>query len=179
MEVEFLFAGYWLAVAGGGAEGPLLNSCDDGFVDAVAESAGHLDVCDFSGGVDDDVEDDVALGAAGKHGEVRLWRGEIAGQSDVDVAFAERVRAGGGVRIGRGGGVGIGRGGVGLQLLSRWGGKRRVRCDLLRYGLRIGCRGLNGSAAGEIGDHEIGAALVARKADGSDEGRALMDKNDE
>ena len=73
MEVEFLFAGYGLAVSGGGVEGPLLDGCDDGFVDAVAEAAGHLDVGDLAGGVDDDVEDDVALGAAGEGGEVRLW----------------------------------------------------------------------------------------------------------
>ena len=100
MEVEFLFAGYGLAVSGSGAEGPLLDGCDDDLVDAVAEAAGHLDVGDFSGGVDDDVEDDVALGAAGKDGEIGLWRGEVAGKRDVDVAFSEGVRARGGVRVG-------------------------------------------------------------------------------
>ena len=73
MEAEFLFAGYGLAVAGGGFERPLLDCSDDGFVDAVAEAAGHFDVCDFSRGVDDDVEDDIAFGAAGKDGQVGLW----------------------------------------------------------------------------------------------------------
>ncbi len=73
MEVEFLFAGYGLAVSGGGVEGPLLDGRDDGFVDAVAQTAGHLDVGNFACGVDDDVEDDVALGAAGEGGEVGLW----------------------------------------------------------------------------------------------------------
>ena len=46
-------------------KGPLLDSRDDGLVDAVAEAAGHFDVGDFAGGVDNDVEDDVALGAGG------------------------------------------------------------------------------------------------------------------
>ena len=64
MEVEFLFAGYGLSVASGGVKGPLLNGCNDGFVDAVTEAAGHLDVGDFAGGVDDDVEDNIAFGAA-------------------------------------------------------------------------------------------------------------------
>lgn len=89
MEVKLLFAGHGLAVPGGGMEGPLLDGCDDGFVDAVAEAAGHFDVGDFSCRVDDDVEDDVAFGAAREHGEVRLWRGKVACPRDVDVAFAE------------------------------------------------------------------------------------------
>ena len=72
MEAEFLFAGYGLAVACGGVEGPLLDGGDDGFVDAVTQAAGHFDVGDFSCGVDDDVEDDVAFGAAWESGEVRL-----------------------------------------------------------------------------------------------------------
>jgi hypothetical protein len=100
VEVEFLLAGYGLAISGGGVEGPLLDRGDDGFVDAVAQAAGHLDVGDLAAGVDDDVEDDVAFGAAGESGEVRLWRGEVAGESDVDVAGAEGVRSGGGVRVG-------------------------------------------------------------------------------
>ena len=86
MEVEFLLAGYGLAVAGGGVEGPLLDRGDDGFVDAVAEAAGHFDVGDFAGGVDYHIEDDVALGAAGKSGEIRLGRGKVAGEGDVNVA---------------------------------------------------------------------------------------------
>ena len=72
MEVEFLLAGYGLAVAGGGVEGPLLDRGDDGFVDAVAEAASHFDVGDFSCGVDDDVEDDISLGAAWEGGEIRF-----------------------------------------------------------------------------------------------------------
>ena len=100
MEVEFLFAGYGLAVSSGGVKGPLLDSCNDGFVDAMAQAAGHLDVGDLACGVDDDVEDDVAFGAAGKGGEVRLWCGKVAGEGDVDVAGTEGVRAGGGVRVG-------------------------------------------------------------------------------
>jgi hypothetical protein len=63
MEAEFLLAGDGLSVAGGGFERPLLDCSDDGFVDAVAEAASHFDVGDFSCGVDDDVEDDVAFGA--------------------------------------------------------------------------------------------------------------------
>lgn len=66
MEVELLLAGYGLAVFGGGMKCPLLDSGDDGFVDAVTETAGHLYVCDLSGGVDDDVEDDVACCAIGQ-----------------------------------------------------------------------------------------------------------------
>ena len=100
MEVEFLFAGYGLTVSGGGVEDPLLDRGDDGFVDAVAEAAGHLDVGDFAGGVDDDVEDDVTFCAAGEGGEVRFWRGKVAGECDVDVAGAEGVRAGCGVGVG-------------------------------------------------------------------------------
>ena len=91
MEVEFLLAGYGLAVAGGRVEGPLLDSGDDGFVDAVAEAAGHFDVGDFAGGVDDDVEDDIAFGAAREDGEIWFWCGKVAGERDVDVAFTEGV----------------------------------------------------------------------------------------
>ena len=93
MEVKLLLAGYGLAVFGGGMEGPLLNGCNYVFVNAVAEAAGHLDVSDLSGGVDDDVEDDIAFSAAWKGGEVRFGRGEITNESDVDVAGAERVCA--------------------------------------------------------------------------------------
>jgi len=100
VEVKLLFAGYGLTVFGGGMEGPLLNGCDDGFVDAMAEAAGHLDIGDLAGGVDDDIEDDISLGASGKGGEIGFWRRKVAGEGDVDVAFTERVRAGGGVRIG-------------------------------------------------------------------------------
>ena len=70
MEVKLLFAGYGLAVLGGGVEGPLLDGGDDGFIDAVAKALGDLDVGDLAGGVDDDVEDDVAASAAGQRGEV-------------------------------------------------------------------------------------------------------------
>ena len=108
MKVKFLFAGYGLAVSGSGVEGPLLDCCDDGFVDAVTQAAGHLDVGDFASGVDDNVEDDVAFGAAGQDGEVWLGTGKVAGESNVDVARAQRVRACGGVRVGRGGGVSVG-----------------------------------------------------------------------
>ena len=100
MEVEFLFAGYGLAVPGGGVKGPLLDCGNDGFVDAVPQAAGHLDVGDLAGCVDDDVEDHVPFGAAGKGGEVGLRRWKVAGESDVDVAGTEGVRAGGGVRVG-------------------------------------------------------------------------------
>jgi hypothetical protein len=72
METEFLFAGYGLTVAGGRVEGPLLDGGDDGFIDAVPEAAGHFDVGNFSCGVDDDVEDDVAFCAMGEGGEVRF-----------------------------------------------------------------------------------------------------------
>ena len=37
MEVEFLLAGYGLTIFGGRVEGPLLDDCDDVFVDTVAE----------------------------------------------------------------------------------------------------------------------------------------------
>jgi len=66
VEAKFLFTGYGLAVARGGVEGPLLDGGDDGFVDAVAEAAGDLEVGDFAGGVDDDIDDDVAVGAVGQ-----------------------------------------------------------------------------------------------------------------
>ena len=91
MEVKFLFAGYGLAVSGRRMKGPLLDCCDDGFVDAVAEAAGHFDICDLAGGVDDDVEDDIAFGAAREDGEIWFWCGEVAGERDVDVAFTEGV----------------------------------------------------------------------------------------
>jgi len=86
VEAEFLFAGYRLAVSGGGVEGPLLDGGDDGFVDAVAEAAGHFDIGNFACGVDDDVEDDVAFGAAREGGEVRFGRWEVVGEGYVDVA---------------------------------------------------------------------------------------------
>ena len=68
MEVKFLFAGYGLTVSGRWVEGPLLDRCDDGFVDAIAQAAGHLYVGDLAGGIDDDVEDDIAFGAVGQGG---------------------------------------------------------------------------------------------------------------
>lgn len=89
MEVEFLLAGYGLAVFGGGMEGPLLNGGDDVFIDAVAETAGHFYVGDLACGVDDDVEDDVAFGAMWERGEIRFRRREVTYQSDVDVSGAE------------------------------------------------------------------------------------------
>ncbi len=73
---EFLFAGDGLAVFCRGVEGPLLDGGDDGLVDAVAQAAGDLDVGDLAGGVDDYVEDDVAVGAVGERGEVGLRRGK-------------------------------------------------------------------------------------------------------
>ena len=100
MEAEFLLAGYGLAVSGSGFEGPLLDGCDDGFVDAMTEAAGHLDVGDLTCCVDDNVEDDVTLSASWEWGEIRFWRGKVAGESDIDVAFAEGVSAGGGVWVG-------------------------------------------------------------------------------
>ena len=86
MEVEFLLAGDGLAVFRGWVKGPLLDGCNDAFVDAVAETAGHFDVGDLARGVDDNVEDDVAFGAVREGGEVGLRRGKVADQSDVDVA---------------------------------------------------------------------------------------------
>jgi len=86
VEVEFLLAGDGLAVFRGWVKGPLLDGCNDAFVDAVAETTGHFDVGDLARGVDDNVEDDVAFGAAGEGGEIRLRRGKVADQSDVDVA---------------------------------------------------------------------------------------------
>ena len=68
MEVELLLAGYGFAVACGRMEGPLLDGRNDGLVDAVAQAAGYLQVGDLSGGVDDDVDDDVAFCAAGQCG---------------------------------------------------------------------------------------------------------------
>jgi len=100
VEVKLLFAGYGLAISGGGMEGPLLDGGDDSFVDAVAQAAGHLDVGDLACRVDDDVEDDVALGAVRKNGEVRLRGGKVGGERDVDVAFAQGVRASRGVGVG-------------------------------------------------------------------------------
>ena len=102
VEVKLLLAGYRLAVFRCGMEGPLLNRCDDVFVDAVAEAAGHLDVSDLTGGVDDDVEDDIALCAAWERGEVRFGCGEVTDESDVDVAGAEGVCTCGGVGLGGG-----------------------------------------------------------------------------
>jgi hypothetical protein len=56
---------------------PLLNGCNDGFIDSVTEPAGHFDVGDPARGVDNDIEDDVAFGAVREGGEVRLWRGKV------------------------------------------------------------------------------------------------------
>ena len=86
VEVKLLFAGDGLAISGRWLESPLLDSSDHCFVDAVAEAAGHFDVGDFACRVDDDVEDDVSFGAARESGEIRLGRGKVAGEGDVDVA---------------------------------------------------------------------------------------------
>ena len=88
-----MLASYGLAVACGRVEGPLLDGCNDDFVDAVAQAAGYLQVRDFSGGIDDDIDDYIAFCAVGKRGEIGLWRGEEAGQSYVDIAGAECVGA--------------------------------------------------------------------------------------
>jgi hypothetical protein len=179
VEMKFLFARYGLAVPGGWVEGPLLDCCDDGFVDAVTQAAGHLDVGDFAGGIDDDIEDDVALGAAGEHGQVRLGGGKVAGESNVDVARAQRVRACGGVRVGRGGGVGVWRGCGGFRLLGGRSRDRPIRFNLLRKSFWIRCCSLDGGAARQVGDAEVGSMFVTGKADGGDERRALVDQNEE
>ena len=130
--MELLFAGHGLAVSGGWVEGPLLDGGDNGFVDAVAKAAGHFDVGDFAGGVDYDIEDDVALGAAGKSGEIRLGRGEVAGEGNVDVAGSKRVGAGRGVGVGRGWGIGVGGRGSCFWLLGWWRWNGCIGLDLLR-----------------------------------------------
>ena len=176
MEVEFLFAGYGVAVFGGGVEGPLLDGGDDGFVDAVAEAAGHLDVGDLSGGVDDDVEDDVAFGAAGECGEIRVGAGEVAGEGDVDVAGAEGVvrlwwsRASvwrWSLLLGETAFVFCLRGDLGaaMSCSAGWG-----------WLFGLACCGLRGGAAGQVGEHEVGAVVGAGEADGGDPGGAVVDE---
>jgi hypothetical protein len=179
VKVKFLFAGYGLAVSGSGVEGPLLDCCDDGFVDAVTQAAGHLDVGDFASGVDDNVEDDVAFGAAGQDGEIRLGSRKVTGESDVDVARAQGIRASGGVGVRRGGGVGVWRGCGGFRLLGWRGWDWPIRFNLLRKRFRVRCGRLGGGAAGQVSDAEVGSVLVAREADGSNEGGALVNQNEE
>jgi len=177
VEVKLLLAGYGLTVFGSRVEGPLLHGRDDGFVDAVAEAAGHFDVGDLSGGVDDDVEDDIAFCASGKSGEVRLGRGKVADESDVDVAFAEGVCAGGGVGLRGGGGLRVGRGCGFFQLRLGWSGERGGGFGLFGSGFGVGCGGLHRGAAGRVGEQEVGAVLAAGQAQGSDPGGALMDQD--
>lgn len=100
VEVEFLLARHGLAVFGSGAEGPLLDGRDYRFVDAMAEAAGHFDVGDFAGGVDDDIEDYVTLCAAWKDGQIGPGCRKVARQRNVDVARAKGVGARGGVGVG-------------------------------------------------------------------------------
>ena len=88
MEVKFLLAGYGLTVSGRWVKDPLLDGCDDGFIDSVTQTACHFDVGDPAGGIDHDVEDDVAFGALREYGEVRVWGWKVAGESDVDVTGA-------------------------------------------------------------------------------------------
>lgn len=76
MKVELLLAGYGLAVACGWVKGPLLDGRNYGFVDAMAQAAGYFQIRDFSCRIDDDIDDDIAFCAAGKNGEIGLWRGE-------------------------------------------------------------------------------------------------------
>jgi hypothetical protein len=178
VEVKFLLAGYRLPVSGRRMEGPLLDCCDDGFVDAVAETAGHFDICDSACCVDDDVEDDIAFGAAREDGEIWLWCGEVAGERDVDVALTEGVCTCGGVRVWRGWGVGVGRDCGGLRLRRGWS-RERIGSNYLRHRFWIGCCGLNRSAARKIGDHEVGAVLVAGETDGRDERGSLMNEDGE
>jgi hypothetical protein len=47
-------------------EGPLLNRCDDVFVDAVAKAAGHFDIGNLAGRIDNDVQDHIAFCASGE-----------------------------------------------------------------------------------------------------------------
>jgi hypothetical protein len=88
VEVKLLLAGDGLAIFRGWVEGPLLNGCDDVFIDAVAEATGHFYVGYLARGVDDDIEDDIAFGAVREGGEIGLWRGKVIDQGDVDVARA-------------------------------------------------------------------------------------------
>jgi len=174
VEVELLFAGYGMAVSGGGVEGPLLNDCNNSLVDAVTEAAGHLDIGDLTGGVNNDIEDDVSFCATGKSREVGLWRWKVAGECDVDVAFTERVCSGCGVGVGGSWRVGVRRVCIGFQLWRGWRWERSAGSGL-RGGFRVGCGRLDRSAAGKVGDHEIGAVLVAGEANRGDEGGALVD----
>ena len=87
--------------------------------------------------------------AAGGGVGVWLWRGSWCWASGCVASFALV------------GGVGAG---VGLRL--GWGS-----------GFRIGCGGLHGGAAGQVGDAEVGAVLVAGQADGGDPGGALVDED--
>lgn len=88
MEVEFLFTGYWLAISCGGVKSPLLNSGDNGFVNAMAKAAGHFDIGDLAGDVDDYVENHISFCAAWKNGEVGFGGGEVTGAGYVDVSGA-------------------------------------------------------------------------------------------
>ena len=63
-----MLAGYWLAIFSGWVKGPLVDGCDNAFVDSVTQTTGHFDVGDLACRVDDDVEDDVAFGAVRERG---------------------------------------------------------------------------------------------------------------
>jgi hypothetical protein len=108
VKVEFLLARYGLAVAFGWVECPLLNCCNDGLVDAMAQPASDLQIRDLSGGIDDDIYDDIAFRAAGKRGQIRFRCGEEARESYVDVAGTEGVGTDGGVRLRGDGRVSVG-----------------------------------------------------------------------
>src|ERR1700755_1727615 len=109
--MQLLLTGDRLAVFGSRMEGPLLHRCYYVFINTVAQTACHLDICDLASCVNNDIEDNVALGATRKHREIGLRGWKVAGQSYVDVARAQRVCTCGGVGLSGSWGVGVGGGG--------------------------------------------------------------------
>src|SRR5262249_51931085 len=88
VEAELLLAGYGLAVAVGGVEGPLAYGGDDGVVDGLLDALDELEVGDAAVLVDGDVEDDVGFTSAGHLRQVGPWAREEFCERDADVAGA-------------------------------------------------------------------------------------------
>ena len=63
--------------------------------------------------------------------------------------------------------------------MNWWRGEWGVGCNELRLSFRGGRRSLDGSAAGQIGDHQIGAVFTAGEADGGDPRGVLVDQGSE
>ena len=84
VKVQLLHAGNGVAVLGRGVKGPGLQGADHAGFDAVTKGMENGQIGDLSGGIDGNVDDDVALDAMGKPRQVRRRAGGVGGKGYLD-----------------------------------------------------------------------------------------------